>query len=156
MQYILNTWASTALTLQAEAHVLRVLYEALHQASTANSLTSQYPDTWSPQSTANTELFEVNLNSLEARPLVQALQAAGATVVKACALHSAYALCALHSALCTLRSALCDLHSGLCTLRSALCALHSAHQHTHCSSVYIPTCKQPPVTQMAAASPGCS
>ncbi|DBB05040.1 TPA: hypothetical protein ACH3X3_010308 [Trebouxia sp. C0006] len=70
------------LVCRAEAHVLRVLYEALHQASTANSLTSQYPDTWSPQSTANTELFEVNLNSLEARPLVQALQAAGATVVK--------------------------------------------------------------------------
>lgn len=75
---------------QAEAHVLRFLYEALHQGPTAISLISQYPNTWLPQSTANTELFEVNLNSLEARPLVQAVQAAGATVVKVCTLHSAH------------------------------------------------------------------
>ncbi|KAL0025892.1 hypothetical protein WJX77_000090 [Trebouxia sp. C0004] len=70
------------LVYRAEAHVLRGLYEALHQASTPNSQISHYPDTWLPQSTANTELFEVNLNSLEARPLVQAVHAAGATVVK--------------------------------------------------------------------------
>lgn len=47
------------LVCRAEAHVLRVVYEALHQVSAANSLASQYPDTWLPQSTANTELFEV-------------------------------------------------------------------------------------------------
>ena len=107
LQHNVNTMPSTALALQAEAHVLRVLYEALHQASTANSPISQNPNTWLPQSTANTELFEVKLNSLEARPLVQAVQAAGVTVVKAC------------------------------TLPSAFCTLRSAHQHPHCSSCYV-------------------
>lgn len=113
---------------------MRVLYEALHQASTANSLISQYPDTWSPQSTANTELFEVNLNTLEARPLVQAVQAAGATVVKAC----------------TLRSAFCILHSALCTLYSALCTLRSAHHDINIRTVALV------YTNMQRDSDGCN
>lgn len=73
--------------LQAEAHVLRSLYEAIQKDPTAG-LNRGYPPTWQPQSAANTELFEVALTSMEAKALVQAVQASGAvTVVKVASLH---------------------------------------------------------------------
>lgn len=68
-------------SLQAETHVLRCLYTALHQAPTSLAA-SQIPDTWEPQSSGNTELFEVDLRSSEVQHLVQPMLQTGATVFK--------------------------------------------------------------------------
>ena len=70
-----------AVILQAETHVLRCLYTALHQAPTSLAA-SQFPDTWEPQSSGNTELFEVDLRSSEVQHLVQPMLQTGATVFK--------------------------------------------------------------------------
>ena len=65
--------------LQAEAHVLRCLNQAMHQTASGY----QYPDAWQPLgSAAKTELFEVHPGSPEVSQLVLAVQKAGAVVVK--------------------------------------------------------------------------
>ena len=69
------------MVLQAETHVLRCLYTAVHQAPTSLAA-SQFPDTWEPQSSGNTELFEVDLRSSEVQHLVQPMLQTGATVFK--------------------------------------------------------------------------
>lgn len=66
------------LPLQAEMHALRFLYEAMHSGSSG----APYPSSWQPQSSANTELFEVPLNSPEVQMLVWSVHRAGGTVVK--------------------------------------------------------------------------
>lgn len=66
------------LPLQAEIHALRFLYEAMHSSSSG----APYPSFWQPQSSANTELLEVPLTSLEVQKLVWSVHRAGGTVVK--------------------------------------------------------------------------
>ena len=83
----------SGLSLQAEMHALRFLYEALH-SNVSSSNGAAYPSSWEPQSTANTELFEVPLNTPEVRNLAWSVHCAGGTVVKVSVLGKGSLVCA--------------------------------------------------------------
>lgn len=83
----------SGLSLQAEMHALRFLYEALH-SNVSSSNGAAYPSSWEPQSTANTELFEVPLNTPEVQNLAWSVHCAGGTVVKVSVLGKGSLVCA--------------------------------------------------------------
>lgn len=74
-------------------HALRFLYEALHLNASSSDV-APYPSSWEPQSTANTELFEVPLNSPEVRNLAWSVNCAGGTVIKVSVLGKGSLVCA--------------------------------------------------------------
>ena len=100
------------LSLQAETHALRVLYEAVH-SSASSSHGAPYPSSWEPQSSANTELFEVPQNSPEIQNLIWSVHRAGGTVVKVSISENCSLFCATPVAVPVHR------HVSSCTVQEA-------------------------------------